>query len=196
MLKKLGFLLLLIVPIAARAQFISLRATNASQFLGDNLYDADLSRAIGAEAYYSKGVSFIPYNINYIAGLSFQQLDDQMGIFAATGLAYILRVPSGFSANNPESVTYTTSNWLNFADVTAYNGVLLDDSTYHYAFAIELGYDIGYAFTKTLFLHTGFGARYNIIPDGKEDPLIQANSLDIMIKAGLIWKFKRKYFKP
>ncbi len=174
------------------AQFISINGTNASQFLEDNVYKADLSRAVGAEIYYSKPISFIPLPMNYNIGLDYKIGDAFQEIYLLTGLTYVTLTPSGFSAANAESVTYTTNKWLNYADINVFNGVVISDSVTAYKFGAELSYNVGYALTKSFFIHAGFGGRYNLVP-GNEEILLQSSSVDLVLKAGVIWKFKRKF---
>lgn len=179
-----------------RAQFISLRATNASQFLSDGLYDPDLSRAVGAEFIYSKPVNFIKWPVNYNIGVDYRNTDGAHAGYLATGITWVTRTPSGFMfAPNAESVSYVTSNWLQYADAYMYNGVLVGDSTYTYSMGWSLGYNIGYVFGKQFFLHFGIGGRYNTTPSYHQDALPGASSMDLMLKAGFLWKFKRKFYK-
>ena len=193
MLKIQSILLLFLVASQyCNAQFVTVRATNSSQFLSDNLYASNLSRAIGAEAYFSKSIAFIPLPINYNVGIDYKSASDLQEIFLVTGLSYVTLTPSGFSAANAESVTYTTSNWLNYADINMYNGVQLSDSTKQYKLAGEICYNVGYVFGKSFFIHTGFGGRYNYLPANKNTEL-QSSSVDVILKIGILWKFKRKF---
>jgi len=180
---------------SAKAQFITLRGTHASKMLQDNLYDADLSHAYGAEFLFYKPIQFIKWPIDYQIGLDYRTTDGQNAVYVATGLSWITRTPSGFMfAPTAESVTYVTSNWLHYVDANMYNGVIIGDSTYTYQLGWSLGYNIGYVFGKQFFVHTGFGGRYNMTPANKE--MENANSMDIILKAGVLWKFKRKFHKP
>lgn len=196
MIRTCALLAIICMTGIAQAQFITARATHASQFLSDNLYDADLSHAIGGEVIYSKPVDFIKLPIDYNLGADYRMVDGRHEVYAVTGLSWITRTPSGFMfAPNAESVTYTTSNWLHYADVNMYNGVLITDTTTTYSMGWSLGYNIGYVFGKQFFVHTGFGARYNLTPAFKADEEMADNSLDILFKAGVLWKFKRKFYK-
>lgn len=194
-LKKLCLLILIVVSALAKGQFITINATNASTVVSNNLYNPDFLKAYGVEGYYSKGISFIPYNFNYNIGVDATLQDTIINAYVVTGISYIIATPTGFSATNPENVTYVTSNWLNYATLNIYNGIQLNDTAYHYQFAGEIGYNIGYVMGKHLFLHFGAAARYNMIPDLR-DSAAEFNSYDLVLKAGLLWKFSRKYNKP
>lgn len=195
-IRNLLLLCSIVVTFDCSAQFISLRATNASQFISDGLYDPDISKAIGAELIYSKPVNFIKWPINYNIGIDYRNVDGAHAAYVATGLTWVTRTPSGFMfAPNAESVTYVTSNWLHYADVNMYNGVLLGDSTYTYSMGWSLGYNIGYVFGKQFFVHYGFAGRYNTTPQYHNDAIEGASSWDFMLKAGILWKFKRKFYK-
>lgn len=176
------------------AQFITVRGTHASQLLNDNLFDSDISTAYGVESYFSKSFDFIPLPINYNIGIDYMTNSAIQEIFLVTGLTYVTLTPSGFSAANAESVTYTTSNWLNYADINMYNGVQIGDSTVNYKMAAEICYNIGYVFGKSFFINSGFGGRYNYLPANKGTEL-QSSSVELILKFGILWKFKKKY-KP
>lgn len=187
----------LLFTLQGSAQFISLRGTNSSQILSDNYYNADLSHAVGGEIYFSKPIGFIPLPMNYNIGLDYKNIDGVNEAYLITGLTYVTVTPSGFMfATNAESVTMSTYKWLNYFDLNMYNGVIIGDSTYTYKMGGEIGYNFSYVLSKTLFLHFGLGARYNFTPDYKNDLYSDATSLDFMVKAGLLYKFKRKFNKP
>lgn len=196
-MKYLIAILFLSGSLSVSGQFISLRGTNSSQFLSNNLYNADLSHALGGEIYYSKPISFIPLPMNYNLGLDYKNLDGLNEAYLITGISYVTVTPSGFMfAANAESVTMSTYKWLNYFDLNMYNGIIIGDSTYTYKMGGELGYNFGYVLSKTLFLHFGISTRYNYTPAYKEDLIADATSLDLMIKAGVLYKFKRKFHKP
>ena len=196
-LKKLLLLLFIGCQLMASAQFISLRGTNSAQFLSDNIYEADLSHALGAEIYFSKPINFIPLPMNYNIGLDYKNIDGVNEAYLITGLSYVTITPSGFMfATNAESVTMSTYKWLNYFDLNMYNGVVIGDSTYTYKMGGELGYNFGYVLSKTMFLHFGLSARYNYTPEYKEDLYVDATSLDFVLKAGILYKFKRRFNKP
>lgn len=176
-----------------KAQFISFRATNATGIVSDNLFTSDISKSLGAEIYFSKPMNLIPFNYNL--GLNYQYADGVQSAYAITGLSFIIYTPSGFSAMNVESVSYSTFNWLNYADVNLFNGVQITDSTTNYAMAAELGYNIGFVLNKSLLISTGFGGRYNYIPANKET-IAEFMSVDFMLKLGMIWKLGGRRFKP
>lgn len=180
-------------PFATHAQFLSVRATNATGIVSDNLFTSDISKSLGAEIYFSKPMNIIPFNYNL--GLNYQYADGAQSAYAITGLSFIIYTPSGFSAMNVESVSYSTFNWLNYADINLLNGVQITDSTTHYALAAEIGYNIGFVLNKSLLISTGFGGRYNYIPDNKETTA-EFMSVDFMLKFGVIWKFGAKRYKP
>lgn len=176
------------------AQFITVRGTHASQLLNDNLFDTDISTAYGVESYFSKSLEFIPLPINYNIGIDYMTNSEVQEIFLVTGLTYVTLTPSGFSAANAESVTYTTNNLLNYADLNMYNGVQISDSIVNYKMAAEICYNVGYVFGKSFFIHSGFGGRYNYLPANKGIDL-QSSSVELILKLGILWKFKKKY-KP
>lgn len=176
------------------AQFISARATNSSQTLSDNYYNADLSHAVGGEIYFSKPIQFIPLPVNYNIGVDYKNIVGTNEIYLITGLSYVTITPSGFMfAPNAESVTMTTYNWLNYFDLSMYNGLIIGDSTYTYKMGGEINYNFGYVLSKTMFLHFGIGARYNYTPEYKDELYAEATSLDFMLKAGVLYKFRKKY---
>lgn len=194
-MKKIRFtLLFIILGQVCFAQFITVRGTHSSQILNDNLFDTDISTVYGVETYFSKSINFIPLPINYNIGLDYKLNAEIQELFIVTGLTYVTLTPSGFSAANAESVTYTTSNWLNYADINMYNGLRFSDSTMQYKLAGEICYNVGYVFGKSFFIHSGFGGRYNLIPANKGTEF-QSSSLDLILKFGILWKFKKKY-KP
>jgi len=174
-------------------QFISARATHATGIVSDNLFTSDISKSIGGEIYFSKSLNFIP--VNYNLGVNYVNTDGIQSVYAITGLSFIFRTPSGFSATNPENVTYYTNNWLNYADVNFMNGVQLQDSVAAYAMAGELGYNIGYLLGKQFFIHTGFGGRYSLIPSNKETAN-EFSSVDFLLKVGVLWKIQTQRYKP
>ncbi len=191
-----AFCLLLIMTSALHAQFVSLRGTHGSQFLSNGLYSSDMSHAFGAEFIYSKPVQFIKWPLNYNLGLDYRNTDGAHAGYLVTGVTWVTRTPSGFMfAPNAESVSYVTSNWLQYATLNMYNGLLQGDSTYTYSLGWGLDYNFGYVFGKQFFVHWGFGARYDMTPAFKSDENAQSNYLDIMVKAGVLWKFKRKFYK-
>lgn len=194
MIKFRVTLLFLIISHLCFAQFITVRGTHSSQLLNDNLFDSDISTAYGVESYLSKSIDFIPLPINYNIGIDYKLNAGMQEIFLITGLTYVTLTPTGFSAANAESVTYTTSNWLNYADINMYNGLQISDSIMHYKMAGEVCYNVGYVFGKSFFIHSGFGGRYNFLPANKGTEL-QSTSLDLILKFGILWKFKKKY-KP
>lgn len=175
------------------AQFITLRATHATGLLSNNLLESNLSKTIGAEIYFSKPFATIPFNYNL--GLDYKNTDGIHGAYAITGLTFIIFTPSGFSATNSESVTYSSFNWLNYADLNIYNGVQQNDSAYVYSLGAELGYNIGFVLGKYFFIHTGFGGRFGFTPSYKETAN-EFNSVDLMIKLGMLYKFPAKRYKP
>ena len=196
-IKNSLLLLFSVLCLHASAQFITLRGTNSSQFLSDNVYDGDLSHALGAELYFSKPIQFIPLPINYNIGLDYKNIDGTHEAYLQTGLSYVTITPSGFMfASNAESVTLTTYKWLNYVDLNMYNGVIIGDSTYTYKLGGEIGYNFGYVLSKTMLLHFGISGRYNYVPDYKNDLYVDATSFDIVLKAGILYKFKRKFNKP
>jgi hypothetical protein len=188
-------LLLLILPqcFNLQAQFISARATHGTEIISNNLFESDISKSLGGEIYFSKPMNFIPFNYN--VGADYQYAEGFHSAFVVTGLSFILLTPSGFSATNAESVSYTTNNWLNYADVNVYNGVQLTDSAANYALACELNYNIGLLLGKYFFIHTGFGGRYGFIPANRENGL-EYNSAEFMLKAGILWKLHFRKYKP
>ena len=177
-------------------QFISVRGTHGSQFLSNGLYTADMSHAFGGEIIYSKPVDFIKWPINYNIGLDYRNTDGAHAGYIVTGITWVTRTPSGFMfAPNAESVSYVTSNWLQYASLNMYNGVLVGDSTNTYSMGWGLDYNFGYVFGKQFFVHWGMGVRYDTTPAFKSDEDVQSSYLDIMFKAGVLWKFKRKFYK-
>lgn len=173
------------------AQFISVRATHSSGFMSDNLIQTDLSKAVGGEIYFSKSLDFIPTNYNI--GLDYKSFSGYQEASVITGVSFIFLTPSGFTkAANAESVTYTTNNWLNYADLNIHNGIQFVDSTYAYQLGFEAGYNFGYVLGRNFFIHGGIGAIYSLIPTYK-DTEKQSNALDLMIKFGILWKFERKF---
>lgn len=179
-----------------RAQFISVRGTHASQLLVNGLYDPDMSHAIGAELLFSKPVQFIKWPINYNIGADYRNVDGTHEAFLVTGLTWVTRTPSGFMfAPNAESVTYTTSNWLQYASLNMFNGAMIGDTSYVYAMGFGLDYNVGYVFGKQFFIHWGFGGRYNLVPSYTAEKDEPHGSMEFMLKAGVLWKFKRKFYK-
>lgn len=192
-MKSISFLILFFLFSVAQAQFFSFRATNATSIVSDNLFSSDISKALGGEIYFSKPMDLIPFNYNL--GLNYLYADGVQSVYAITGLSFIIYTPSGFSAMNAESVSYSTFNWLNYADVSLFNGVQLTDSTTNYALGAELGYNIGFVLNKSLLISTGFGGRYNYIPANRETTA-EFMSVDFMLKLGMIWKLGARRFKP
>jgi len=192
MLKKILTLVLMCCSITIHAQFITARATHASGILSNNLIETDFSKSLGGEIYFSKSLDLIP--LNYNLGLDYMMTDSIQAAYAVTGLSFIIFTPSGFSATNVESVTYTTFNWLHYADLNIYNGVQLSGDDYVYAFAGEVDYNIGYLLGKQFFIHTGFGGRYTNIPSNKNTAL-EFSSVDFMLKFGILWKLKTRRYK-
>jgi hypothetical protein len=192
-MKFIALFIFLCISNLSKAQFISFRATNATGIVSDNLFTSDISKSLGAEIYFSKPMNLIPFNYNL--GLNYQYADGVQSAYAITGLSFIIYTPSGFSAMNVESVSYSTFNWLNYADVNLFNGVQITDSTTNYAMAAELGYNIGFVLNKSLLISTGFGGRYNYIPANKET-IAEFMSVDFMLKLGMIWKLGARRFKP
>lgn len=192
-MKFITLFIFLYISNLSKAQFISFRATNATGIVSDNLFTSDISKSLGAEIYFSKPVNLIPFNYNL--GLNYQYAEGVQSAYAITGLSFIIYTPSGFSAMNVESVSYSTFNWLNYADVNLFNGVQVTDSTTNYAMAAELGYNIGFVLNKSLLISTGFGGRYNYIPANKET-IAEFMSVDFMLKLGMIWKLGARRFKP
>lgn len=192
-MKFITLFIFLSISNLSKAQFISFRATNATGIVSDNLFTSDISKSLGAEIYFSKPMNLIPFNYNL--GLNYQYADGVQSAYAITGLSFIIYTPSGFSAMNVESVSYSTFNWLNYADVNLFNGVQITDSTTNYAMAAELGYNIGFVLNKSLLISTGFGGRYNYIPANKET-IAEFMSVDFMLKLGMIWKLGARRFKP
>lgn len=181
----------------ADAQFLSVRGTNSAQFLSDNLYSPDLSYALGGEIVFSKPIEFIKLPVNYNVGVNYQSLDNIQEAYIITGLTYVTLTPSGFMfAANAESVTMTTYKWLNYVDLNMYNGVRIADTSIQYKMGGEITYNVAYVLNKTLLLYGGFGGRYNYTPAFKNSEIEHATSMDIMLKLGIIWKFKRKFYKP
>ncbi|MBK9457483.1 MAG: hypothetical protein IPO24_18840 [Bacteroidetes bacterium] len=179
------------------AQFLSFRGTNSSQFLSDNLYTPDLSHAVGGEVFFSKPIAFIKLPVNYNIGVNYQSLGTIHEAYFITGLTYVTLTPSGFMfAANAESVTMTTNNWLNYVDINMYNGVRIDDTTLVYKMGGELTYNVAYVLSKSLLLYGGFGGRYHYTPAFKNSEIEAGTSMDIMLKLGILWKFKRRYHKP
>lgn len=190
------FCLLLSIKTSS-AQFISVRGTHASQMLLNNVYESDMSHALGAELIYSKPVSFIKWPINYNIGADYRNVDGQHAAYLVTGITWVTRTPSGFMfAPNAESVSYVTSNWLQYATLNMHNGALIGDSTAIYDLGISLDYNFGYVFGKQFFVHWGFGGRYNITPSYSAELNEAHSSFDFMVKAGFLWKFKRKFNNP
>lgn len=192
-MKFIALFIFLSISTLSMAQFISFRATNATGIVSDNLFTSDISKSLGAEIYFSKPMNLIPFNYNL--GLNYQYAGGVQSAYAITGLSFIIYTPSGFSAMNVESVSYSTFNWLNYADVNLFNGVQITDSTTNYAMAAELGYNIGFVLNKSLLISTGFGGRYNYIPANKET-IAEFMSVDFMLKLGMIWKLGARRFKP
>lgn len=196
-IKLLVYCCLFLCTYSASAQFVSVRGTHASQMLVNNLYDPDMSHALGAELIYSKPVQFIKWPINYNIGLDYRNVDGAQAAYLATGITWVTRTPSGFMfAPNAESVSYVTSNWLQYASFNMLNGVLIGDSTAIYDMGFSLDYNFGYVFGKQFFVHWGLGGRYHITPEYSADLNEPHNSFDFMLKAGFLWKFKRKYANP
>ncbi len=197
MRKSLIFICLLCTCLYTQAQFLSIRGTNSAQFLSNNLYDPDLSHALGGEICFSKPIEFIPLPVNYNIGVSYQSVSGIHEAYIITGLTYVTLTPSGFMfAANAESVTMTTYNWLNYVDINMYNGVRIEDSVTNYKMGAEITYNVAYVLGKSLLLYGGFGGRYNYTPAFKNSELNPANSMDLKLKLGILWKFKRKYNKP
>lgn len=188
--------MLLMLTASVYGQFISLRGTHGSQFLNNGLYASNFSHAFGGEFQYSKPVEFIKWPVSYNLGLDYRNTDGAHAGYIVTGLTWVTRTPSGFMfAPNAESVTYHTSNWLQFASLNMYNGILAGDSTYIYSMGCALDYNFGYVFGKQFFIHWGIGVRYDMTPAYKQDEELQSSYLDILFKAGVLWKFKRKFYK-
>jgi hypothetical protein len=182
---------------SADAQFLSVRGTNSAQFLSDNLYSPDLSHALGGEIVFSKPVEFIKLPVNYNIGVNYQSLGNIQEAYIITGLTYVTLTPSGFMfAANAESVTMTTYKWLNYVDLNMYNGVRIADTSIQYKMGGEITYNVAYVLNKSLLLYGGFGGRYNYTPEFKNSEIEPATSMDIMLKLGILWKFKRKFYKP
>lgn len=195
--KLLVFVCLCLSAHSLSAQFVSLRGTHASQMLLNNLYEADMSHAIGAELVYSKPVQFIKWPLSYNLGVDYRNVDGAHSGYLITGITWVTRTPSGFMfAPNAESVSYVTSNWLQYATVNMYNGALIGDSTAIYSMGFSLDYNFGYVFGKQFFVHWGLGGRYNITPSYAAELNEPHSSFDFMLKAGFLWKFKKKYGNP
>jgi len=197
MRKILVFICQLFTCVFLQAQFLSIRGTNSAQLLSDNLYTPDLSHALGGEIFFSKPIEFIPLPVNYNIGVNYQSLSGIHEAYLITGLTYVTLTPSGFMfAANAESVTMTTYNWLNYVDINMYNGVRIEDTITNYKMGAEITYNVAYVLGKSLLLYGGFGGKYNYTPAFKNSEIEPATSMDMMLKFGLLWKFKRKYNKP
>lgn len=193
------FLLIVFFAISATvsAQSYSLRGTNSSQLLRNGLYDPDLSHAVGGEFIFSKPIHFIKWPVNYNLGLDYRNTDNAHAGYLITGLTWVTRTPSGFMfATNAESVTYTTSNWLQYGSVNMFNGVLIGDTTYTYSLGVGFDYNFGYVFGKQFFVHWGLGGRYNLTPSYSAELDETHGSFEFMFKAGFLFKPKRKFNKP
>lgn len=197
MRKLLITICLIFTCFLTQAQFLSIRGTNSAQFLSDNLYDPDLSHALGGEILFSKPIQFIPLPVNYNVGVNYQSVNGIHEAYLITGLTYVTLTPSGFMfAANAESVTMTTYNWLNYVDINMYNGVRIEDTVINYKMGGEITYNVAYVLGKSLLLYGGFGGRYNYTPAFKNSEIEVGTSMDVMLKFGILWKFKRKYNKP
>lgn len=144
-----------------------------------------------AEAFLDLPVHFI--NWNYALGLSyFQPAGGVEEASAITGISKILLRPSGFSARNPEQVTYWNNNWMLEAGFLLYNGVEFSVNHTIYKLSGSPQFTATRLLGKHFLIGITVGGRLDYLPAMEDAPLRTEAVADLSAR----WLLHKKRYKP